>query len=230
MKPGRFIVCGNHVGNPRDVPIRTLEAIKGVSHIVCDNSPIFIKDILEYHGIESNKILIDSVENDYKKVSMILDILRSGEDLVFICDNGMPGFADYGNDLIRIVRDSGSEIVIIPGPDVVGVSIAASGLSSNGPVIFEAFMGKPEELIVERLHQFSKIEGLLVLLDFPDKMIDLISLCGEILGYGNQAAFCRGISLDDQVIFPGTIAEVSSFMKNEETLGFSSIVIKTNSL
>ena len=91
-------------------------------------------------------------------------------------------------------------------------------------------MGKPETSIVKSLSQFSKVEGLLVLIDFPDKMIDLATLCGEIIGYGNQATFCRKISSDDQLIVSGTIAEVCEFMKNEETLGFSSIVIKTNSL
>ncbi len=230
MKPGKFIVCGNHVGNLKDVPSRTLQTIQDVSYIVCDNTQIFVKDIFEYHGIEHNKTLIDSVENDSEKISRILSILKTGEDVVFICDNGMPGFADYGNDLVRVVRDNGIDVSIVPGPDVVGTSVAASGLSTNGPVIFEAFMGKPEDSIVNSLSQFSKIEGLLVLIDFPDKMIDLVTLCGEILGYGNQATFCRKISSDDQLVVSGTIAEVCEFMKNEETLGFSSIVIKTNSL
>jgi 16S rRNA C1402 (ribose-2'-O) methylase RsmI len=230
MRLGNFIVCGNHVGNPRDVPLRTLKAIEEVSYIVCDNTEIFIKDIFEYHGLDSNKTLIDSVEHNSEKILKILDILKSGEDVVFICDNGMPGFADYGNDLVRTVRDQGIDVVIVPGPDVVGTSLAASGLSSGGPVIFEAFMGKPESSVVDSLHKFSKIEGLLVLIDFPDKMVDLITLCGEIIGYESQATFCRKASLDDQTIFSGTIAEVCDFMKKEENLGFSSIVVKTNGL
>jgi 16S rRNA (cytidine1402-2'-O)-methyltransferase len=227
---GNFIVCGNHVGHPRDVPSRTLKAITDVSYIVCDYLQTFTKDIFEYHGIDSDKTLIDSVENDSEKILRILDILKSGKDVVFICDNGMPGFADYGNDLVGTVRDNGINVIVVPGPDVVGISVAASGLASGGPVIFEAFFGKPKDSVIKSLSQFSKIEGLLVLIDFPDKMIDLATMCGEIIGYGSQATFCKKVSLDDQTIFSGTLAEVREFMKNEETLEFSSIVIRTNGL
>jgi 16S rRNA (cytidine1402-2'-O)-methyltransferase len=230
MRLGKFIVCGNHVGDPRDVPPRTLKAIADVSYIVCDYSHTFIKDIFEYHKMDSNKTLIDSVENDSGKILKILSILKAGEDVVFICDNGMPGLADYGSDLVKIVRDAGVDVIIIPGPDVVGVSLAASGLASGGAVIFEAFFGKPKDSVINSLSQFSKIEGLLVLIDFPDKMIELATMCGEILGYSSQATFCKKVSLDDQIIFSGTLAEVCEFMKNEETLDFSSIVVRTSGL
>ena len=145
MRPGTLIVCANHIGNILDVPPRTIEKIRQTKHIFCDHLETFDQDIAIPYKIDMNdKIIfevgIDENGEENNTVKAALSVLQKGKDIVFISDNGLPGFADRGTRIIDIVYQNNIPVEIIPGPSIVSAAVAVAGIpSSSSDVLFISF-------------------------------------------------------------------------------------------
>lgn len=149
MKIGKFIIAGNHILNRDDIPHRTRVAIEKTKIIICDHEETFRKDIDFLNISAENKEIISYykkneegwIDNEIKLVDIMLDRIYSGNDVLFIVDNGMPGFADCGSTLINACHNNNIKIEVIPGPSVVSTipSIAGIGSQHSGLTFQELF-------------------------------------------------------------------------------------------
>lgn len=228
MAIGKLIICGNHVGNLLDVPKRTLDAIKTADYVVCERMFNFEEDILDFYNIEEPKNLIVDIFDGSEKstIDKIINLLLEGNEVAFICDTGMPGFADYGVELVDLAYINNIPVQIIPGPDVIGVSLSASGIFGSGsPVIFDHYMGKSDQEIANGLLKFVGISSTLVIIDLPHRMLNLIKIASDVFGKNTKAALCSKVTSDDQMVFRMTLGEMSETLEDGDYLTFSSLVL-----
>ena len=230
MTKGKLIICGNHVGNILDVPQRSIDSIRKSDVVVCERYERFTVDIVENYDIGNNFILIDDLfdGSDSTKTSMIKDSLVNGKTVSFICDSGMPGFADYGLELIDFAYKNEIPVDIIPGPDVVGISVAAAALEPRGPsIIFDHYMGQSDSEIIKSLSQFVNIRATLVIIDLPHRMINLIKIANDIFGGSANAAYCSKVTTEEQKVIRGSLSSLLLNSEIEDRLDFASLVIAT---
>jgi 16S rRNA (cytidine1402-2'-O)-methyltransferase len=206
MRPGTLIVCANHIGNILDVPPRTIEKIRQTKHIFCDHLEVFNRDIAIPYKINMNEktvfeVGIDENAEENKTVKAALSVLQKGEDIVFICDHGLPGFADRGTRIIDIVYKNNIPVEIIPGPSIVSAAVSVAGIpSSSSDVLFISFFESNEKEKLNKLELIKDFDGNIVFLDFPENMEWLINRIEEVVGRHRSAALCINVGLETQRI------------------------------
>ena len=206
MRPGTLIVCANHIGNILDVPPRTIEKIRQTKHIFCEYLDIFNRDIAIPYKINMNEKIVFEVgidENDQEDntAKAALSVLQKGKDVVFISDNGLPGFADRGTRIIDIVYKNNIPVEIIPGPSIVSAAVAVAGIpSSSSDVLFISFFESTEKEKLNKLELIKDFDASIVFLDFPENMQWLIYNIEKIIGEKRLAALCINVGMEPQRI------------------------------
>ena len=206
MRPGTLIVCANHIGSILDIPSRTIEKIRQTKHIFCDHLEIFNQDIAIPYKINMNEKIVFEVginENaeESNTVKAALSVLQKGDDIVFISDNGLPGFADRGTRIIDIVYNNNIPVEIVPGPSIVSAAVAVAGIpSSSSDVLFVSFFEHNEKEKREKIKLIKDLDASIVFLDFPKNMKWLINTIEEIAGGSRLAALCINVGLETQKI------------------------------
>jgi 16S rRNA (cytidine1402-2'-O)-methyltransferase len=233
MENGRFIVCGSHNGNIEDIPSRAIEALKNTEYIFCQDLESF-SHIMRHHNIHP-PFLYEITENNpagsrkiLNKIEEIIRILESGKDVAFISQHGMPGFAGPGTSIVGFVHKKNIDVVIIPGSDVVGISLAAAGMNTSATaVIFDEFMNKSEETIKEKMSQLAQIDAVTVLIDFAEKMPNLISIAQDTFGGDRFAAVCSKVTTNQQKVIRDKLSNLMDKIADPEIFAFSSLVISS---
>jgi 16S rRNA (cytidine1402-2'-O)-methyltransferase len=206
MRPGTLIVCANHIGNILDVPPRTIEKIRQTKHIFCEYLETFNRDIAIPYKINMNEKIVFEVgidENDQENntAKAALSVLQKGEDVVFISDNGLPGFADRGTIIIDAIYENNIPVEIVPGPSIVSAAIAVAGIpSSSSDVLFVSFFDSNEKEKLDKLELIKDFDASIVFLDFPENMQWLINSIEKIIGEKRLAALCINVGLEPQRI------------------------------
>jgi len=206
MRPGTLIVCANHIGNILDVPSRTIEKIRQTKHIFCDHLDTFNRDIAIPYKIDMNEKIVFEFgidKNDYENetVKAALSVLQKGEDIVFISDNGLPGFADRGTRIVDVIHRKDIPVEIIPGPSIVSAAVAVAGIpSSSSDVLFVSFFESNEKEKREKLKLIKDLDASIVFLDFPENMEWLINTIEEVIGRHRLAALCINVGIESQKI------------------------------
>ena len=136
---GVLYVVGTPIGNLNDLSFRSINILKNVSLIACEDTRQ-TKKIMNKFGFTNNLISFNK-HNSFHKIQRIINDLKLGKSLALVSDAGMPSICDPGEDLIRKVRSIGLNIICIPGPCAAITALASSGFPSS-KFIFEGFFQK----------------------------------------------------------------------------------------
>lgn len=209
MSLGNFIVCANHIGDIRDIPSRTINHIIESDYIFCDFLDIFMNDVIIPNKIDIKNKTIVELRGKEDVVSQALGVLESGKDVVFICDNGMPGFADNGLALIGSLHDMGIKIKVVPGPSIIPAAVAAAGISEKtADIHFMQLFGCSLEEKAKKIENIKDICSLVVILDFQDYIPDLLNFASKSFDENLLAAICVDIGTESQKIIRGRLKDL----------------------
>ena len=171
------------IGNLKDITLRTLNVLKEVDGIICEDTR---RTSLLLNHYEIKKPL--SVLNDYNEartVPQLLAKLQSGQNLALVSDAGTPLISDPGYKLVRECLAQDIPVDSLPGPSAV---ITALTLSSLPPQPF-TFMGYPPEKPKARLDLLQNIQSTrqhlgstYVFFTSPYKLVSLLKDIDQVLG------------------------------------------------
>lgn len=151
---GRLFVVATPIGNLKDITFRAVETLKSVSVIVAEDTRVSQK-LLNHLGIEK-KIISNFKENEHKRVSEIIEILKGGEDVALLSDAGTPAISDPGTLLVNKAREEGFEIFPVAGPSSLTTALSVCGFEST-PFIFYGFFPRKErekERVIGEINTF----------------------------------------------------------------------------
>ena len=117
------------IGNLKDITLRSLEVLKTVDAIICEDTR---RSSVLLHHYEINKPLI--ILNDFnesRKYQEIIERLKNGENFALISDAGTPLISDPGFKLVRECVTQGVEVDSLPGPSSVITALTLSGLPTD---------------------------------------------------------------------------------------------------
>lgn len=231
---GKLYIVGLPIGNWEDISLRALKHLQIAKNVVMETQE-GLNRILTGLNISNPNVNFISMNissedgeagfsNEVKNLSIVINLLKSGEDVYVISDEGMPGVADPGELIIKTAVANDIEVKIIPGPSCAIVAIAATGCSSN--FTFESF--PPENKNDRRIFLENKkfIHAPMVfvlrnrsflengLLKFHPENPELFMDAYDILGPERNAALCYNLTKTNEKIIRGNFLHLYNYFIN----------------
>jgi len=164
------------LGNPLDASAHLREAIEQTPFIAAEDSRKFARLCQDLGVTHSAKVISFFEGNEGERIAGLLEILKSGSDLLVVTDAGMPGISDPGYRLSREAIAADIQVKVLPGPSAVTTALLLSGL----PTDRFAFDGFPPRTQSARLTWFehrAKEERTLVLFEAPQRLVESLRCC-----------------------------------------------------
>ena len=220
---GTLYMVGTPIGNLNDISKRALNILTKVSLIACEDTRQ-TKKIMNKFNI-SNKLISFNKNNSFIKIPKIVKDLKEGKSIAVVSDAGMPGICDPGEDIARVLKTQGIEIICIPGACAAITALVSSGLPSSS-FIFEGFLPKKKIDREKILLEISKNEKTTIIYESPKRLRKLLNQLLEFCGGDREIVVARELTKKFEEHVGNNINEVVQFFDDKEIVGEITVVVK----
>lgn len=212
---GKLYLCPTPIGNLGDMTVRTLEILKSVDLIAAEDTRNTLK-LLNHFDI--NVPMTSYYEhNKAQKGSVLIERLKSGENLALVSDAGMPAISDPGEDLVRLCIDEGIKVVPLPGPSAFTCALVASGMPT-GRFSFEGFLTTNKKNRKIHLEEIQDYTRTLIFYEAPHKLLRTLNDMLEFLG-DRKIVFARELTKKFEEFYRTTISEAIKYYEQTPPKG-----------
>ena len=220
---GILYIVGTPIGNLNDISQRALNILKNVSLIACEDTRQ-TKKIMNNFNI-SNKLISFNKHNSLIKIPKIVKDLKEGKSIAIVSDAGMPGICDPGEDIARIVKSEGIDIICIPGACAALTALVSSGLPSSS-FVFEGFLPKKQSDRNQTLHEISKNEKTTIIYESPYRLKKLLQELSVFCGGDREIMVARELTKRFEEHIGNKIDDAIDFFKDKEIIGEITVILK----
>ena len=220
---GILYLVGTPIGNLNDISQRALNILKNVSLVACEDTRQ-TKKIMNKFNI-SNKLISFNKHNSLIKIPNLIKDLKEGKSIAIVSDAGMPGICDPGEDITKIVRSQGIDIICIPGACAAITALVSSGLPSSS-FVFEGFLPRKQSERDKILLEISKNVKTTIIYESPKRLKKLLKELFDFCGGDREIMVARELTKKFEEHIGSNINEVSESFKDKEVIGEITIVIK----
>ena len=220
---GILYLVGTPIGNLNDMSQRALNILKNVSLVACEDTRQ-TKKIMNKFNI-SNKLISFNKHNSLIKIPNLIKDLKEGKSIAIVSDAGMPGICDPGEDITKIVRSQGIDIICIPGACAAITALVSSGLPSSS-FVFEGFLPRKQSERDKILLEISKNIKTTIIYESPKRLKKLLKELFDFCGGNREIIVARELTKKFEEHIGSNINEVSESFKDKEVIGEITIVIK----
>ncbi|MSY10283.1 MAG: 16S rRNA (cytidine(1402)-2'-O)-methyltransferase, partial [Actinobacteria bacterium] len=210
-----LILAGTPLGNPKDASSRLIAAIEAAAVIAAEDSRKFHRLCKDLDVRFSGRVISFFEGNETERTQELLNILKSGAEVLVVSDAGMPTVSDPGFRLMRDAIAAGIPVSVIPGPSAVTMAIALSGLPTDR-FIFEGFSpraaGAREKFFSNLRHE----ERTIVWFEAPHRLQESLTDAVEVFGSDRLAVMCREMTKTYEETIRGTLAELLAWSSTNE--------------
>ena len=202
MPYGKLYLCATPIGNLGDITYRCVEVLKSVDLIAAEDTR-HTRGLLNHLNID--KPMTSYFEhNRREKGEMLIERLKSGENIALVSDAGTPAISDPGEDLVALCAEHGVDVVPIPGA-VAGINaLIASGLPT-GRFTFEGFLTVNKRGRMEMLDELKTERRTMIFYEAPHKLIN--TLTDMLAVFGNRRiSLCRELTKIHEEFFRTDLA------------------------
>lgn len=217
-------VVATPIGNMGDISERAIDILRSVDFIVAEdtrNSGILLnrleikKPLMSYHKF-----------NEKERSECIVERILQGENCAIVTDAGTPCISDPGSVLVRECHENGIDVVGIPGPSAVVLSLSVSGFDVND-FAFYGFFPRAKKEISSVLEKYkSDSIKTAVFYESPKRIEDTLKVIEEVLPNA-RLCLCNDLTKKFERVYRGAPREVlDEVMRNEKSeLGEYALVI-----
>jgi 16S rRNA (cytidine1402-2'-O)-methyltransferase len=175
-----LIICAGPIGNLDDAPPRLGSALAEADVVYAEDTRR-ARVLLDHLGVD-RPVRSYFVGNEADRSAELSARLLEGDSVALISDSGMPGVADPGVSAVRVARDVGAAVSVIPGPSAVIAAVAVSGFGADR-FVFEGFLPRKGRDRQRRIEQLALEARTAVFFSSPRRLIgdltDLAAACGD---------------------------------------------------
>ena len=216
-------IVGTPIGNLNDISQRALNILKNVYLIACEDTRQ-TKKIMSKFNI-SNKLISFNKYNSLIKIPKIIKYLKEGKSIAIVSDAGMPGICDPGEDISRIAKSEGLDLICVPGACAGLTALVSSGLPSSS-FVFEGFLPKKQIDREKILLEISKNKKTTIIYESPKRLKKLLKELLEFCGGDREIMVARELTKKFEEHVGDNVNEVIEFFKEKEIIGELTIVVK----
>jgi 16S rRNA (cytidine1402-2'-O)-methyltransferase len=220
---GTLTVAAVPIGRPGDASPLLAQALAEAPLVAAEDTRR-LRRLAATLGVEVTGRLIsywNAVER--QRSDQLLDVLRTGQDVLLVSDAGMPTISDPGYRLVAAAADAGARIRVLPGPSAVTAALAVSGL----PTDRFCFEGFPPAKAGERARRFAELAAeprTLVFFEAAKRIQATLDELATAFGPGRRAVVCRELTKTHEEVRRGTLSELAQWAA-DGTLGEITLVV-----
>ena len=193
------------IGNLGDMSSRAIEVLNQVSLIACEDTRHSGK-LLSHFGITTKTTALHD-HNERARAQWIVDQLAAGQSIALISDAGTPLISDPGYHLVSHVRQSGFNVIPLPGPCAAITALSASGLPSDR-FTFEGFLPSKEKARADKLLALKEDPRTLIFYESPHRIEHSLTTMVEVLGSDRHVVMAREVTKTFETFLSGPVSEV----------------------
>ncbi len=218
---GRLFLVGTPIGNLGDLSPRGLQTLELADFIAAEDTRVTLK-LLTHFGLK--KPLVSYHDHNLRqKGEEILRRLQNGESCAIVTDAGMPCISDPGEDLVRLCREHGIPISVVPGPSAAISALAASGLATSR-FSFEGFLSVKKNSRRDHLLTLQQDPRTLIFYEAPHKLVETLKDLYAYLG-DREIALCRELTKVHEEVIRTTLAQVQALYQEQAPRGEFVLVV-----
>ena len=210
------------IGNLGDITLRALETLKNADLILCEDTRTSGK-LLKHFEI-SKPLFPYHQHNEHRVLPVIIDKLKSGENIALITDAGTPGISDPGFLLLRACVQEGIPVESLPGATAFVPALVQSGLPSNS-FVFEGFLPLKKGRQT-KLKELAEEKRTIVIYESPHRILKSLIEFQEYFGADRKAALSREITKLYEETVRGTLTELVKHFTDHPAKGEIVLVIE----
>lgn len=215
-------MCATPIGNLEDMSFRAVRVLKEADLIAAEDTRNSLR-LLNHFNIHTPM----TSYHEYNRIERgreLLAQMQEGRQVALITDAGMPGISDPGEDLVRLCRENGIEVTVVPGACACVSALAVSGLNTRR-FCFEGFLDWEKKERTRVLGELKKETRTILLYEAPHRLRRTLAELSAALGGDRQIRLCRELTKLHETVDGGTLEEMARLYERQEPRGEYVLVI-----
>ncbi|EKD95581.1 MAG: Uroporphyrin-III C/tetrapyrrole (Corrin/Porphyrin) methyltransferase [uncultured bacterium] len=210
MATGSLYIIAGPIGNLEDITLRALNVLKTLDYLLSEDTRETDKILSKFNLKVSQISYRDQIHT--KIYPKVVEMLENGKNVGLMTDSGTPLISDPGYKLVNELRNSGFNIVSIPGPSSVIAALSISGLPTD-KFSFLGFLPKKENQRKKLLINYGAMDATLTIFESPYRIIKLISEIKETLG-NRRICIIKDLTKVFEKVITGKINDIDKEINN----------------
>jgi 16S rRNA (cytidine1402-2'-O)-methyltransferase len=222
---GALVLVATPIGNLGDLAPRAVETLRDADVIAAEDTRR-TRALLSHAGVPAGRRLVSlHAHNERARAAELVQRIRAGDRVAFVCDAGMPGISDPGERLVRVCLDAGLPVELVPGPSATLSALVLSGLPTARFVV-EGFLPRSGRDRQERLADVAREPRTVVIFEAPHRVAATIADLAEVCGDGRRVAIARELTKLYEEVWRGTLGEAVVHVGAHEPRGEHVLVLE----
>lgn len=221
MEKGILYLCATPIGNLEDISVRTLNTLKQVDLIACEDTRHSLK-LLNHFDI-SKPLTSYHEHNKAEKGEILIEKLLSGVNIALVSDAGTPAISDPGEDLVKRCIEADIRVIPIPGPSALINALIVSG-QNTGRFTFEGFLSMNRRSRNEHLNSLKDETRTMIFYEAPHKLTRTIDDMLNVFG-NRDITFVKELTKIHETVFKTTLSDAASHFEQNPPKGEYVLVI-----
>jgi 16S rRNA (cytidine1402-2'-O)-methyltransferase len=206
------------IGNLKDITLRSLEVLKEVEYIFCEDTRR-TKNLLDHYQIKNKKLISYFAPKEEEKIPYLLEILKNN-DAALVVDAGMPGISDPGYKLIKACLENNIKIEVLPGSSAFLTALVGSGLPLD-KFLFLGFL--PKKGLKNYFEKLKDLEATIVFYESPKRILKTLKIMKEVFEKG-KIVIAREISKIYEEYLRGDLEEIIKILEKRKLKGEITVI------
>jgi len=212
---GTLVLVSTPIGNLGDMTFRGVEALRGASMILAEDTRQTRK-LLVHYSID-NRVAAYHDHNKERVTPGIVERLRDGDTVALVSDAGTPGISDPGFYLVRAAIAAGMTVTAVPGANAILPALLLSGFPTDA-FLFDGFPPRKSGQLTRLLQSYEKESRTVVLFVSPHRLVKVLETAAEVLPE-RELAVVREITKIHEEVRRGRAAELAAYYTERKVRG-----------
>ncbi|MBI1275509.1 16S rRNA (cytidine(1402)-2'-O)-methyltransferase [bacterium] len=222
LMPGLYVVA-TPIGNLRDITLRALDVLKAADVVACEDTRTS-GVLLKHYGIRTKTMSLHE-HNEFQRLGMLEEQVRSGQSVALITDAGTPLISDPGGRVVAHMREKGLPVTTVPGACAMVAGLTLSGLPTER-FLMAGFLPQKTKARCDNLRMLAAVDATLVFYESPHRMEASLADMAAVLGGARMAAVAREITKLHEEVLRGTLDELVAEWQRQPRKGEMVIVVE----
>ncbi|UZP67217.1 16S rRNA (cytidine(1402)-2'-O)-methyltransferase [Desulfovibrio mangrovi] len=179
ISPNLWVVA-TPLGNPGDLSPRAREVLEAADLVLAEDTRR-AGTLFKMTGVTVKKLASFHDHNEEAKAPSLVEAMQQGQVLALVSDAGMPLFSDPGYRLVRLARQEGLAVSVVPGPSAPLTALAASGIAPQ-PFTFMGFPPRKKSDQEKFFGEFRAVQTTLVFFERKNRLAETLTVAHAVLG------------------------------------------------